>query len=724
MILQSIIKSKECSDFQDKISKKTPYLLYVESHRSPYSNEYYKTSVLKKTQGLLKKTKIIEETVDIKQLTSFSYNQFRQFLLTYIHLKTIYHINFNPDKCSYYTTTTTDLENQYLTPENKLSTTISFISERLLISFTEIPSYSLDNFVYTNNTINLYNNKLIYMFGLFYLYKQKPESVDKFTTYLGTEFIKVFNRAIETNDFNFITNNIILNSFPDFTTFFNQFFKDDNKEVKPYMFIKYKNEPIQSQINIFNKYNHLSLTDNNIAVDKSNLSDDKLLIEQLSPSQDDIVSNNQKYYKFPLSPNKYIYNYTNQQDIDVFFNKYNKYLSIFYMVGFINTLIKTGSLKDDNKILKSYLVQLEPENKNILFMFHTYSSFIYKLLKPYYYSVQMLNTPFEYIYQPYLRYFNYFDNIITRQSDKLVTNVPKKFITTIYYPMHTLSQFYASYSLYNSKKNLYSLITKIIFYWTRDTDYINKTLDRIITQANIGNDIDIFMDLRNIHSTNKTQTFFDRGQARIKDLNSFQFFKLITDSSEFTNNPSAFTYLDFGGANGELTSSIAKHLKLSKEQVFVSDIKSWFGTENILEYQKNVTLRYLQTSLLPFDNESMDLVSAFQVFHHIKHIETTLKEIHRILKKDGLLLIREHDCDSISTQILIDLDHSIREMCIDETPNIDFLHNYEDVYYSMSSLSCLLTSYGFTEQKMNYPSVKGPTRYYYKVFRKTSTNNS
>ena len=48
------------------------------------------------------------------------------------------------------------------------------------------------------------------MFGLFYLYKQKPESVDKFTTYLGTEFIKVFNRAIETNDFNFITNNIIL----------------------------------------------------------------------------------------------------------------------------------------------------------------------------------------------------------------------------------------------------------------------------------------------------------------------------------------------------------------------------------------------------------------------------------------------------------------------------------------------------------------------------------
>lgn len=46
------------------------------------------------------------------------------------------------------------------------------------------------------------------------------------------------------------------------------------------------------------------------------------------------------------------------------------------------------------------------------------------------------------------------------------------------------------------------------------------------------------------------------------------------------------------------------------------------------------------------DDDRIDLITSFVTFHHLSRLEPTLKELTRILRKDGYLIIREHDCDN------------------------------------------------------------------------------
>ena len=54
-------------------------------------------------------------------------------------------------------------------------------------------------------------------------------------------------------------------------------------------------------------------------------------------------------------------------------------------------------------------------------------------------------------------------------------------------------------------------------------------------------------------------------------------------------------YLDYGGGVGENAVAISKKLKLTKGNIFVSDIHNWFGNENVENYSTLLTYRYLKS---------------------------------------------------------------------------------------------------------------------------------
>ena len=49
-------------------------------------------------------------------------------------------------------------------------------------------------------------------------------------------------------------------------------------------------------------------------------------------------------------------------------------------------------------------------------------------------------------------------------------------------------------------------------------------------------------------------------------------------------------------------------------------------------------------SIIYLASKSIDLITAFVTFHHISQITDTLKELARILRPGGYLILREHDC--------------------------------------------------------------------------------
>ena len=175
-------------------------------------------------------------------------------------------------------------------------------------------------------------------------------------------------------------------------------------------------------------------------------------------------------------------------------------------------------------------------------------------------------------------------------------------------------------------------------------------------------------------------------------------------------------YLDFGGGIGDIAYSIAKTYKMNKENVFVTDIQNWFGKEHTELYSQSITYRYLRSELLPFQDNMFDFISAFQVFHHLSNIELSLKEINRIMKPGGILLVREHSCENIKDRYLMDLEHSLYTYIMDDDK--DFLHNYNDKYYSKIELILLLEKANFKKVEIVVPSEKGPTKYYYSIWKK------
>jgi ubiquinone/menaquinone biosynthesis C-methylase UbiE len=701
-----IEKENLCSIIQDILSNKTPYCLSVSRHTGTFSQEYYKTSILKNN-------KIIEEYPEFEEELTFSLTMFLSYLLTCYSFNYLYKVSFDPSKVQYFITDD-KIINQYMLDKSKrfdmksidLEEVMTIFSKRLLFSFKETPSFVIDNVVYTNNNLSNYNDRLIYMFGIFMLYKHNEEEGDFFINILTNESFKnLMKIALEKDDFDIIKNNIVLDQFMPLIEYlkyacgymiksnyntFDQYIVKNTFE--PYQFIKYKK--IEGDFNSQILLEYANLCNSNYKITDENKTYDDLLIKELTnilqtKEYDKFTIKN--YYKFP-------YNIISSEYPEI--NDFQKN----------DKIIKSGLSAFYLQCLYITLKSIEVKTSKVDISSFYYAQSLRKLkiiLQPYYFSIQMLYSPYGQIYLKGLennnanKYINY--NL----------QIPKvaPLSASIYYPQYTLTQFYALINLYNKKKDLQDLIAKIIFYWTRDKKYTYKTIEDILKDATIGNDVSVYRKLRTIHEQYNPNTSFDRGAQRIKDLNSFRFFDLLDITPEFK-------YLDFGGANGELTVAIAKYLKLNKEQVFVSDIKSWFNTENISEYTKNVTLRYLTTSLLPFEDNSLNLVSAFQVFHHIKHMDMTLKEINRVLKEDGILLIREHDCDSIATRTLIDLDHSLREMSTSDIENLDFLHTYTDDYYSMKNMTNLIVKYGFVEKQMNYQPPKGTTRYYYKVFIK------
>ncbi|KAL0221637.1 hypothetical protein RCL1_001491 [Eukaryota sp. TZLM3-RCL] len=141
------------------------------------------------------------------------------------------------------------------------------------------------------------------------------------------------------------------------------------------------------------------------------------------------------------------------------------------------------------------------------------------------------------------------------------------------------------------------------------------------------------------------------------------------------------SYLDVGCGNGEITQSVGNFFGIDRANGV--DVRE--ASNEFINYQK------IDGENLPFEDNSFDLVTCFVAIHHFR-TDKMLKEMARVLKLGGLLVIREHDV--VETRSI---------------PYLQFIHFLYDTrrelydvmdqeYYGFCSFSSLLpsiTSLGF-----------------------------
>jgi len=107
--------------------------------------------------------------------------------------------------------------------------------------------------------------------------------------------------------------------------------------------------------------------------------------------------------------------------------------------------------------------------------------------------------------------------------------------------------------------------------------------------------------------------------------------------------------LDFGAGTGHSSLEISK-------KGFTTVGCDLYSEEKLQKYKALFSLNKAELipydgSNLPFEPESFDAVASLNVFEHIVFVDKALQEIHRVLKKNGVLIIKSPNWSGLNNPI-------------------------------------------------------------------------
>lgn len=115
---------------------------------------------------------------------------------------------------------------------------------------------------------------------------------------------------------------------------------------------------------------------------------------------------------------------------------------------------------------------------------------------------------------------------------------------------------------------------------------------------------------------------------------------------------------------------------------------------------------------IPYKEEEFDVILLFQTLHHIKHdINIYMDGVRKILKKGGLLIIREHNCNEKNFDKLIDIEHGLYDVVANNNKN--FFDNHYGSYKNICEWDKIIGL-----KKIFQKQLTSPTNSYYAIYTK------
>lgn len=103
-------------------------------------------------------------------------------------------------------------------------------------------------------------------------------------------------------------------------------------------------------------------------------------------------------------------------------------------------------------------------------------------------------------------------------------------------------------------------------------------------------------------------------------------------------------HLDIGAGHGDLISLMRTQFDIHSSACDYTD--------KLMKLQDvDVKIANLSVENLPYDDSTFDLVTCTEVIEHLEHYRATLRDIHRILKPDGTLVITTPNILNLKSRI-------------------------------------------------------------------------
>jgi ubiquinone/menaquinone biosynthesis C-methylase UbiE len=151
--------------------------------------------------------------------------------------------------------------------------------------------------------------------------------------------------------------------------------------------------------------------------------------------------------------------------------------------------------------------------------------------------------------------------------------------------------------------------------------------------------------------------------------------------------------LDVGSGNGAITSSLAEKLQLPKNKAI--------GAEIIAEpnLPPNISQIVFDGKKLPLSENTIDLSLLLSVIHHAEDYRPLLRDIHRVLKPGGRLIVREFNAPTPELRLLnLVMDHLFYRVFSDEPDVPNPGH-----FFSQERWLAIFKNIGFRLEKLFHP---------------------
>lgn len=142
-------------------------------------------------------------------------------------------------------------------------------------------------------------------------------------------------------------------------------------------------------------------------------------------------------------------------------------------------------------------------------------------------------------------------------------------------------------------------------------------------------------------------------------------------------------YLDVGCGNGKFAITMGELLNLKKDDIYGVDLDNFSEQKDWgrAKFKDKFIFKELQYNKpYPFEDNYFDLITIKMVLHHVTNLDFTLKELVRILKINGSLIVVEHDAFTYADYMLNDIEHGFYINVFGE-------NNVEEDYLNLKSKS-------------------------------------
>ena len=277
----------------------------------------------------------------------------------------------------------------------------------------------------------------------------------------------------------------------------------------------------------------------------------------------------------------------------------------------------------------------------------------------------------------------------------------------------------------NIKKNLSTRINQLLNKLLK-SEY-NKNLNKIKNQIiNTKDSIDdIIYSILNIDDLIKPTKIYINNRKHLWISN-----QLINIISKF-NYTSDIKIVDIGGGEGNIINYISKSNNIPNTNLYVVEQQNDWAEK--YKYSNNINYLFWDNIYINIESNSIDIILIMVSLHHMtdETIDNLMLNINRILKKDGLIIIKEHNCITTDDRIIINWEHHLYHILMSKNLNEENVKQYLNQsifnYKSMKEYNNLFAKYNFQNimnlnrsfESYTYDDITNSTNLYWALYRKS-----